>query len=139
MPLFTKRRILLGSYYLPGVVVLARLLFTLWILIWNPMKMPLPYIQLIPVGVLVVSCFGHFKLYRDAVPVISLMAPTILHIVIIFVFMRVLVIVPFLPVLVLDVLYLVVKAVKANLFPFYLEGDDDDEYLELNDMEDEAG
>lgn len=139
MPLFTKRRILLGSYYLPGVVVLARLLFTLWILIWNPMKMPLPYIQLLPMGVLIGSCFGHFKLYRDAVPVISLMAPTILHIVIIFVFMRVLVIVPFLPVLVLDVLYLVVKAVKANLFPFYLEGDDDDEYLELNDMESEAG
>lgn len=137
--LFTKRRILLGSYYLPGIVALARVLFTLWILIWNPMKMPLPFIQLIPAGALIGSCFGHFKLYRDAVPVISLMASTFLHIIIIFVFMRVLVILPFLPVLILDVLYLVIKAVKANLFPFYLEGDEDDEYLELDDISEEAG
>lgn len=137
--MFTKRRILLGSYYLPGVVVLIRVFFTAWILIKNPMGLRLPFFQLIPLGVMLGSCFGHFKLYRDAVPVISLMVPTLLHAILIFVFLREVMILPFLPVFVPDILYLVVKAVKANLFPFYMEGDDEDELTDIEDLINGAG
>lgn len=137
--MFTKRRILLGSYYLPGVVVLIRLVFTLWILIGNPMGLRFPVLQLIPLGVLLGSCFGHFKMYRDAVPVVSLVGPTLLHAVLIFVFLRKVMILPFLPVFVPDIIYLIVKAVKANLYPFYLEGEDDNEFLDIDDITENAG
>ncbi len=137
--MITKRTILKGSYYLPGVVVLIRLVFTVWVLFKNPMGLRFPFIQLIPMGVLLGSCFGHFKLYRDAVPVISLLLPTIAHAIIIFVFTREVMLLQFLPVFVPDVLYLVVKAVKANLYPFYMEGEDEDEFAEIDDIVDEAG
>lgn len=137
--MFSKRRILLGSYYLPGVVVLIRVAFTVWILGWNPMGLRFPFLQLIPLGALLGSCFGHFKLYRDAVPVISLIVPTLVHAIIIFVFLREIMILPFLPVFVPDMLYLVVKAVKANLYPFYLEGEDDDELRDMEDIINGAG
>ena len=137
--MFTKRRILLGSFYLPGIVVLIRLAFTIWVLWKNPMGLRLPYIQLIPLFVMMGSCFGHFKLYRDAVPVISLIVPTLLHAILIFVFLREVMILQFLPVFVPDLLYLVVKAVKANLFPFYMEGEDDDELLDMEDIINDAG
>lgn len=103
------------------------------------MGLRLPYLQVIPVIVLISSCFGHFKLYRDAVPVISLLVPTILHAIIIFVFIREVMVLPFLPVFIPDILYLIAKAVKANLFPFYLEGDDGDELLDIDDIVDNAG
>lgn len=130
---------MLGSYYLPGVVVLIRVIFTVWVLVGNPMGLRFPYVQLIPLGVMLGSCFGHFKLYRDAVPVVSLLVPTLLHGVIIFVFLREIMILPFLPVFVPDILYLVVKAVKANLFPFYMEGEDDDELRDIEDIINDAG
>lgn len=135
----TKRAILKGSYYLPGIIVLIRVVFSVWILVQNPMGLRLRFIQLFPLGVLLGSCFGHFKLYRDAVPVISLVVPTLLHAVLIFVFTREIMIVQFLPVFVPDVLYLVVKALKANMFPFYLEGEDDDEFEDIDDIVEEAG
>ena len=137
--MFTKRRILLGSFYLPGVVALIRVGFTLWILIQNPMGLRFPYAILIPMFVMLGSCFGHFKLYRDAVPVISLVVPTLLHAIVIFVFLREIMILPFLPVFVPDILYLIVKAVKANLFPFYMEGEDDDELRDIEDIINGAG
>lgn len=137
--MISKRTILKGSYFLPGVVVLIRLGFTLWILIQNPMGLRLPYIQLFPLFVLLGSCFGHFKLYRDAVPVISLMVPTIVHAILIFVFTREIMIIQFLPVFIPDVLYLTVKAIKANLYPFYLEGEDADEFVDIDDIVETAG
>lgn len=137
--MFTKRKILLGSYYLPGVVVIIRVVFTLWVLISNPMGLRLPYFQLIPLGVMLCSCFGHFKLYRDSVPIISLVVPTLLQGVLIFVFFRQVMVVEFLPVFIPDILYLIVKAVKANLFPFYMEGEEDDELEELLQPENDVG
>lgn len=128
----TKKRILLSSYYLPGIVVLIRIFFTAWTFYSNPLGLRLLFIQVVPLCVLLGSCFGHFKLYRDGVPVISLMTPNILHFILIIVFYKKVMIVPFLPIVIPDILYLVVKSVKANLFPFYVEGEDDDiDYEEL--------
>lgn len=138
MPMFTKRKLLMYMFYLPGIVFLIRAVFTVWTLGWNPLGLRLPYIQLIPLAVMGASCFGHFKLYRDAVPVISLIVPTLLHAVMVFVFTKTVMVVPLLPVFAPDVVYLIVKSVKANMFPFYIEGEDDD-FPELNLSNEKAG
>lgn len=137
--MFTKRKLLLSMYYLPGVVLVIRLVFTAWTFYSNPLGLRLPYFQLIPLGVMIGSCFGHFKLYRDSVPVVTLIVPTLLHAVLIFIFMKTVMIIPFLPVFIPDVLYLVVKSIKASMFPFYMEGEDEEDYSDLLDSEASAG
>ena len=137
--MFTKRRLLMFMYYLPGIVFLIRLFFTAWTFYSNPLGLRLPYFQLIPLGVLVGSCFGHFKLYRDAVPVVSLLVPTLLQAVLVAVFTRTIMIIPFLPVFIPDILYLVVKSIKASMFPFYTEGEDDEDFSELLNSDASAG
>ncbi len=129
--MLTKKTVLRLSFYIPGVIVLIRLGFTIWVLASNPLGLKLAFIQLVPMGVLLASCFGHFKLYRDGVPVISLMAPTIVHFILILVFYKTTQLVPFLPTFVPDIVYLVAKSIKANLFPFYVEGEDKNEFLDL--------
>lgn len=126
-------------FYLPLVVLVIRVIFTIWTLTSNPLGLRLPYIQLIPLGVMIASCFGHFKLYRDAVPVVTLIVPTLLHAIAIFIFMKTIMIVPFLPVFIPDALYIIVKSVKANLFPFYLEGEGDEDLSGLLSSDSEAG
>lgn len=137
--MFTKRKLLMFMYYLPGIVLIIRVIFTAWTFYNNPLGLRFPYAQLIPLGVMVGSCFGHFKLYRDAVPVVSLLVPTLLQAVLIAVFTKTIMIVPFLPVFIPDILYLVVKSIKASLFPFYTEGEDDEDYSELLGSEATAG
>ena len=112
-------------FYAPGVIAAIRLAVTLLVFIANPARMPLRFLQVIPLCILGVSVFTYFKLYSDGDPVISLMVPTIMHILIIFVFKKQFVIVPFALLLVLDVGYLVVKGLKASMYPFEIEGDED--------------
>ncbi len=129
--MLSKRKLLLCMFYLPGVVCLLRLIFTLWTFVYNPLGLRLPYLQLIPLGVIGASCFGHFKLYRDSVPIVTLLVPTLLHAIIIFVFMKTLQIVPFLPMFIPDIGYMVLKSIKASMFPYYLEGEDDEDFSDL--------
>lgn len=129
--MFSKRKLLLFMYYLPGIVLIIRIIFTVWTLYSNPLGLRFPYAQLIPLGAMMCSCFGHFKLYRDTVPVVTLIVPTLLQGVLIAVFTKTIMIVPFLPVFIPDILYLIVKSVKASLFPFYMEGEDDDDLSEI--------
>lgn len=137
--MFTKRRILWASYIMPGIIAVLRVGFTVWMLVSNPMELKLPYIQIIPMCLMLWSCFAHFKLYSDSVPVISLIAPDMVHFILILVFKREVMILPLLPLVIPDVLYLVAKGVKANFFPFYFEGDSDDEDLDMDDIVDDAG
>lgn len=113
-------------FYAPGVVAAIRLAVTLLVFIANPAKMPLRFLQVIPLCILGVSVFTYFKLYSDGDPVISLMVPTIMHILLIFAFKRQLVIIPFALLIILDICYLVVKGIKGSMYPFEVEGDEDD-------------
>ena len=126
-------KFLKAVFYAPALVALFRVLLTLLVIIWNPMGMPLRLIQLFPLAVLVCSVFAYLKLYSDGDPVISLMVPTIAHILIILAFRKELVIVPFIPTLALDMIYLVLKGIKAAAFPFEIEGEEEDvdEYDDL--------
>ena len=130
----SKQRIMLLSYYLPGVFSIIRVGITIWFLVSNPMNLPLRFIQVIIIGVYVVFNFTYFKLYSDGVPVISLIAPTLVHAILIFVFQRVVIIAPFVVLLLLDIAYLVVKSVKANLFPFDIDGMDDGDEFDLEEI-----
>lgn len=128
--MLTKKKLMYVTYYAPGVITAVRVFVTLWFLVSNPLGMPLRFLQLIPVGVLLAFCFTYFKLYSDGVPVISLIAPTLVHFVLVYVFERVIVVLPFAVLLLLDILYLIVKSVKANMFPFDFDNDDDPEGLD---------
>lgn len=129
----SRVKFLKAVFYAPAFVALLRILLTLFVIIWNPMNMPLRFIQIFPMCVLICSVFVYMKLYSDGDPVISLMVPTIAHILIIFAFQRELVIIPFVPILLLDAIYLVLKGIKASAFPFEVEGEENavDEYDDL--------
>lgn len=130
----TKQRIMLLSYYLPGFFAVVRVAVTFWFLFYNPMGLPLRFIQVIIIGVYATFSFAYFKLYSDGVPVISVIAPTLVHAILIFVFQRTVVIAPFVVLLLLDIAYLVVKSVKANLFPFDIDGMDDVDEFDLEEI-----
>lgn len=115
---------MLASYYAPGIVAGLRVLITLWFLFWNPYGMELVGLQVIPLIILIVFTFLHFKMYRDSVPVISLLLPTLIQGVLVFVFKRTITLLPFVIVLALDAFYLVCKGLKATFFPFVLDGED---------------
>lgn len=134
----SKKRLLLLMFWAPLVTGLLREGVTLWFLIKNPMALPLRFFQLIPMVAIGVSLFSSYKLYQDGVPVISLIAPTMVHAVLIFVFQKHIVFVPFLPLIALDVIFLAFKGIKANSFPYDIDEDDDD-LAEMMDLLDEAG
>lgn len=127
--MLTKRRKMLAVYWLPGIIGGTRLLLTALVLVWNPQGMPLRFFQIIPVVALVVALFSYFKLYSDGVPVITLLAPTILHIILVYLFRRAIVIIPFIAVFAIDIVFLVCKSVKASLYPFDIEGESPDDEL----------
>lgn len=133
----TKQKLMLFSYYLPGVFALIRVCVTIWFLVSNPLNLPLRFIQVFAIVVYAVFSFTYFKLYSDGVPVISLIAPSLVHAVVIFAFQRVVVVAPFVVLLLLDIAYLIVKSVKANLFPFDIDGDDEDEF-DISEFTDDA-
>ena len=124
---------LMVIFYVPVLVALLRILLTLSIFIWNTMEMPMRWLQIIPLGVLVCSVFLYLKLYSDGDPIISLLLPSIIHIVLASVFSSTIVILPFIPTLLIDAIYLIVKGVKASAFPFEIEGEDEgiDDYEDL--------
>lgn len=114
-------------FYAPVVIALLRCLVTFIIFVMNPQNMSLRFLQIIPVGVLLFSLFTYLKLYSDGDPVISLLLPTILHFIVILVFKRSVEIIPFLVPLFFDGAYLVVKGIKASLYPFEIEGEEEEE------------
>ena len=134
----SKQRMMLFSYYLPGIFALIRVGVTVWFLMSNPMGLPLRFLQVIVLVVYGIFTFTYFKLYSDGVPVISIVTPSLVHAVLIFAFKRVVVVAPFVVLLLLDIAYLVVKSVKANLFPFDIEGDDEDDVFDLEELSENA-
>ena len=120
-------------FILPAIVAALRLLLTAIVFIFNPTDMSLRFIQSFPVIVLLVSLFTYLKLYSDSAPVITLLLPSIAHIIIIFIFTRHLEILPFIPVIILDIFYIIIKGIKATAFPFEIEGEEDED--EFSDLE----
>ncbi len=120
-----KRRLMLLVYWLPIVIGLLRILITFSILLWNPMNMIFRFMQIIPVIIYLVILFMYLKLFMDNDPIVTLIAPSLVHFLIIFGFKRIISIVPFLPLIIIDIAFLIAKGLKAVAFPFVVEGDED--------------
>lgn len=129
-----RTRKLWVAFYTPMVVIGIRILLTLIVLIWNPWHLSLPVLQLIPVIVLLVTLFMYTQFFTDGVPVVSLLVPSILHFLVILAFRRRVEIMPFIPLLVTDIMVLVVKGIKASYFPFEIEGDEEDDFSDLENI-----
>lgn len=133
----SRIKLLKTMFYLPVAIAAVRCLLTLVILVGNPQNMSFRFFQIFPLGILLFSMFTYMKLYSDGDPVITLMLPTIIQFLAIFIFKRKLEIVPFILPLMLDIIFLVVKGIKATSFPFEIEGEDslEDDFqdLELED------
>ena len=120
-------------FYLPVFLGVIRVVFTLVIAFVNPFGMPFRMVQIIPAAIIIGSLFMYLKLFSDNVPVVSLLVPSVAQFLIIFAFSREVVVLPFLPVLFLDLLFIVGKIFKASAFPFEFEGDSFE--TELADLE----
>lgn len=132
------RRRLLTAFYAPIVVGVLRIVVTVGIFIFNPLALPWPFFQFISLGVLAWSLFSYVKLYRDSDPIVSLLLPTIAHFLLIFAFQRRVVLIPFIPTLVIDLVYLVLKGLKAVMFPFEIEGEEDADLEFFEDEEEQV-
>lgn len=118
----------------PLLIAAARVLVTLIILILNPQGMSFRLLQFVPVIVLACSCFSYAKLFNDGDPIVTLMVPTIVHILLILVFKKTLELVPFIVPVILDIMFLTVKGIKASVLPFEFEGEED-EVEDFQDLE----
>lgn len=135
----SKRKKMLAIWILPGIMAIIRVTVTMVYLIWNPLAMPLRFFQLINIGVYIGTSFSYYKLYRDGVPVISVITPLLLHGILVFLFKRVIAWQSIVPLFVLDVLFLITKGIKSSLFPYDIEGEDDDEEMfDMDELIDEA-
>lgn len=123
-------------FYAPVVIASLRIFLSIIILISNPFNMSLRAIQLIPTVVLVVSVFMYLKLYTDGDPVISLLLPTIVQFAVIFLFKRKIEILPLFIPLSLDCAFLIMKGIKAALYPFEIEGEEAEDDFQDFDSED---
>lgn len=122
-----KNKILLmkSMYYVPTILGLIRILFTFVVLFSSRFYFRFAYLQIISAIFMAWSVFSHHKLYSDSVPLIRLALPHIMHIFFYYIFLEEIIIAPLIPFIVLDVLFLAIKVVKALLYPFAFEGDRD--------------
>lgn len=130
-----KTSLMLACFRAPKVVAWLRIIATFVVLIWNPFSLRFRYFQLIPFLVLVVNFILYCKLFSDAVPVITLFLPTIMHFAMLAVMYNTMNFVPFIPLFTLDVLYVVAKTVKASFFPFEVEGEDEENLDDIYENE----
>lgn len=131
-----RRALLLTMYWLPIAIAAIRLILTVMVFIWNPMHLPLRFLQVIPLLVLGFSIFMYMKLYTDSDPIVTLIAPSIVHFLLIFAFRREIVLIPFAPLVFIDLVYLIVKGIKSTAFPFEVEGEEEN-MSELEELEEE--
>lgn len=120
---------------LPVVIALLRIIATFAVFIWNPFELPFRFFQIIPIVVLAINLFLYLKMFKDSDPIVTLVLPTLVHFLFILVFRKTVVIKPFLPTAILDILYLTFKGIKATAFPFEIEGDED-EFKNFSDLDD---
>lgn len=113
------------AYYSVIVAALLRIAATIIIIAANPFNTPLPILQLLPTGIICCSLFAYVKLYRDGVPVISLILSDVAIFCIQWAFNDAVVWIPFLLPWGADVLYLIVKMIKVEKFPFEVEGEEE--------------
>lgn len=125
---------MLFVYWLPVVVLVLRFLLTVVYFVSNPLQLPFRFVQIIPLIVLSIYGFMYLKLYMDNDPIALLIIPTVLHFLLIYLLRKTIVVMPFVPILIIDICFLTVKGLKAVSFPFEIEGEEEDD-IYLEDLE----
>ena len=116
-------------YHTPFLIGWFRVAMTILLIFWNFLHIPLVGMQLLSVCTYCVSIF-QYRMFKNDVPVISIILPLILHWALAGVLNKQVVIVGMIPLMVLDLLYLGVLMLKASKFPFVIDGEEDEEMLE---------
>ena len=125
-----KRRKMLFCYYLPGILAAIRLILTFVDLVWNPFGLTWRFFQLILMASYAFHLFSYFILYTDGIPIITIIAPDIVHGILVFIFTRRIPLVSLGMLLGLDILFLFSKSIKAYYFPFDIDSDEEEDLFE---------
>ena len=126
----SKRKKMLFCYYLPVIIALIRFIVTFVYFMWNPLNLSLRYLQVIVLLIYVAHIFMYLKLFDDGVPVISIIAPDLVHWIIIFVFMKEIQLLQIGILFAIDIIFLCTKGLKASYFPFDIDGDDEEDLFD---------
>ena len=129
----SKQRLMLLVFKSVGFVGVVNMIIRFLIIIINPMSVPLITVQLITVVAYLVHLVTYFKFYKDSVPILTIMVPTLLHGVLSLLFTKTVPWFTLLGFLILDCFYIAIVAYKASYYPFVYDGDDD-----MMDIEDES-
>lgn len=133
MSMTSKQRLMLLVFKSVGFVGMVNVIIRFLIIVINPMQVPLIMIQLITELAYLVHLVTYFKFYKDSIPILTIIVPTLLHGVFSFLFKKTVPWVTLLGFLVLDCFYIVLVAYKASYYPFVYDGDDN-----MLDIEDES-
>lgn len=113
---------MIAVYMLPAVAAIFRLIITLMMFALASDGFTLKYFQVIPLLVIAASCFRQYRLYRDGVPVISLLTPTIVQCILSAAFFKMVPVLQLVFIVLSDLCFLVAKAYKPTQVPFAIEG-----------------
>lgn len=130
-----KKSILLTLYYTPMGIAIIRIIMTIVVLTlpWQENEFRLKFIQIIPIVVLLSSCFRMYRLYVDAVPVVSLLLPTLLQFIISFILYKTVPIRQLIFLLIMDIFFLIAKVYKSGEIPFTMDGEEEDDFSDIID------
>ena len=123
--------IMRSMYYGPIAVGSLRIALTLFLLVSHSYGFKFESVQVISLLLISWSLFSHCKLYTDSVPIIRMALPYGLHAALSYVFTDAVGLLHLWPFMLLDVIYLVWKTIKALLYPYAFEGDEDSELEEV--------
>ena len=117
----TRLRLMKLFWILPTICGIFRIMLTVICLFFNPFQMQFIAMQVIPLVILLSSLFSYLLLYRDTVPVITLLLPSIVQFILVLIFTRKVQILPYIVFCGLDFIYILIKSLKASLYPFEIE------------------
>ena len=117
-----KIRMMKFVYRAPTILEVFRSVVTMVIFVWNPTSIPLRFLQIVPLLSILVYAFMYRFLFLDSVPLVAVVLPNLIHIALVSFLSESFIITPFIPIVVIDTIYIIVKVIKSTAFPFEIEG-----------------
>lgn len=115
----TSDKMLLFIYRAPKVYGWFRIVFTLILFVHNFLKLPLLPLQAIAIIGYLIALFN-YSFFKNDVPIMSIFLPNILYYAVVVVVTKNILIVEFLPLLIIDITFVLLLWVKAIKWPFYI-------------------
>lgn len=116
-----KTKLLKFIHYFTFILGLINILLLLYFIFFNPFDVKLVWILVLPIAVFIYDLFSYYKLYKDNVPVITLVIPYILHIGLTYLFYKQISWKCFLILICSSIVYMLYKIFKVSLYPLQKE------------------